>query len=232
LKKFINTLFRIFNTHPIEKTLSYRFKNKNYLDQALTHRSINSHARKNYERLEFLGDAVIDIVISKFLIKEFPMGDEGLLTQKRSGLVQKQFLGTMGNQLNLISYLSIDPNVNINNKKVKSRLESNMLEALLGAIYLDCGLNPCRKIINETIWKHRKEAWKTINYKGKLIEHCHSGSLENPVFLVSNVKGPEHKKIFEVQVKINGRTFPPGYGSNKKNAEQKAARKALELLSA
>jgi len=230
LKNLISFLYQIFNNHPIEKTLAYQFKNKNYLEQALTHRSINSHARKNYERLEFLGDAVIDIIISKLLIKEFPTGDEGLLTQKRSGLVQKQFLGSMGKKLNLISYLEIDSTVNISNKKVRYRLEANMLEALLGAIYLDGGLKPCHKIIYNNIWKHRLEAWKTINYKGKLIEYCHSGSLDNPIFLVSNVKGPEHKKTFEVQVKIKDRAFPPGFGSNKKAAEQKAAQKALVAL--
>tara|TARA_B100000029_G_scaffold315469_1_gene307892 strand:+ start:162 stop:860 length:699 start_codon:yes stop_codon:yes gene_type:complete len=230
LKKLIKYLSHIFYTHTIEKILAYRFKNKNYLEQALTHKSTNSHARKNYERLEFLGDAVIDIIISKLLIKEFPMGDEGLLTQKRSGLVQKEFLGSMGEKLNLISYLQIDSTVNISNKKVRYRLEANMLEALIGAIYLDGGLKPCHKIIYKNIWNHRLEAWKTINYKGKLIEYCHSGSLDNPIFLVSNIKGPEHKKTFEVQVKIKDRNFPPGFGSNKKAAEQKAAQKALVAL--
>ena len=104
IKRLINSLFRKFKSHPLEKILKYHFKNKDYLTQALTHRSKVSHPRKNYERLEFLGDAVIDIVISKFIMKEFQMGDEGVLTQKRSALVQKQFLGSMGNLLNLVSY--------------------------------------------------------------------------------------------------------------------------------
>ena len=163
-------------------------------------------------------------------MKEFPMGDEGLLTQKRSGLVQKQFLGSMGNHLNLISYASIDPTVNITNQKVLIRQSANLFEALIGAMYLDGGLNPCQRIIKETIWKHKKEAWKTKNYKGELIEYCHSDSLGTPVFLVSNVTGPDHLKMFEVHVKINEKTFPPGFGSNKKTAEQKAAENALVLL--
>ena len=229
-KWLFNTFSKNFKKHPIEKTLKYHFKNKNYLTQALTHRSKVSNPRKNYERLEFLGDAVIDIVISKFLMKEFPMGDEGLLTQKRSGLVQKQFLGSMGNHLNLISYASIDPTVNITNQKVLIRQSANLFEALIGAMYLDGGLNPCRRIIKETIWKHKKEAWKTKNYKGELIEYCHSNSLKTPVFLMSNVTGPEHQKMFEVHVKINGKIFSPGFGSNKKTAEQRAAENALDLL--
>jgi len=229
-KWLFNTFYQKLKKQPIEKILKYHFKNKNYLTQALTHRSKVSNPRKNYERLEFLGDAVIDIVISKFLMKEFPMGDEGLLTQKRSGLVQKQFLGSMGNHLNLISYASIDPTVNITNQKVLIRQSANLFEALIGAMYLDGGLSPCRRIIKETIWKHKKEAWKTKNYKGELIEYCHSDSLGTPVFLVSNVTGPDHLKMFEVHVKINEKTFPPGFGSNKKTAEQKAAENALVLL--
>ena len=89
LKKLLSLIK--LNSHPLEKTVKYYFTNNEYLSQALTHRSKISNPRKNYERLEFLGDAVIDIVISKLLIKEFPQGDEGLLTQKRSGLVQKKF---------------------------------------------------------------------------------------------------------------------------------------------
>ncbi|MDP6685292.1 MAG: ribonuclease III [Candidatus Marinimicrobia bacterium] len=230
IKRLIHSFFQKFTLHPLEKSLKYHFKNKDYLTQALTHRSTISNPRKNYERLEFLGDAVIDIVISKFLIKEFPVGDEGLLTKKRSGLVQKQFLGSMGNLFNLVSYLSIDSTVNLTNEKVSLRQSANLYEALLGAIYLDGGLKPCRRIIKDTIWEHKEEAWKTKNYKGDLIEHCHSDSLETPVFLVSNVTGPEHQKMFEVHVKINGKTFPPGFGSNKKTAEQKAAENALDLL--
>ena len=229
-KWLINILFRKFKPHPIEKTFKYHFKNKDYLTQALTHRSKVSNPKKNYERLEFFGDAVIDIVISKFLMKEFPMGDEGLLTLKRSGLVQKQFLGSIGNHLNLVSYLSIDSAVNLTDEKVSTRQSANLFEALIGALYLDGGLNPCQRIIKETIWKHKKEAWKTKNYKGELIEYCHSDSLGTPVFLVSNVTGQDHLKMFEVHVKINEKTFPPGFGSNKKTAEQKAAENALNLL--
>ncbi len=230
LKRLLTTFFQYLKKHPLEKTLKYHFKNKDYLIQALTHRSKVSNPRNNYERLEFLGDAVIDIIISHFLMKKFPLDDEGLLTKKRSGLVQKQFLGSMGNHLNLVSYISIDPTVNLTNQKVLIRQSANLFEALIGAVYLDGGLNPCRRIVKETIWKHKKEAWKTKNYKGELIEYCHSNLLKPPVFLVSNVTGPEHQKIFEVHVIINKKTFPPGFGSNKKAAEQRAAENTLDLL--
>ena len=230
VKQLFYSIFKNFTSHPLEKSLKYKFKNKDYLSQALTHRSHSTHPRENYERLEFLGDAVIDIVISKYLMKEFPNADEGFLTQRRSGLVQSNFLGSMANILNLLSYLSIDSTVDLSNEKVAIRQSANMFEAMIGGIYLDGGLKPCRRIIHDTIWTHREQAWTTINYKGKLIEYCHSDSLESPEFLISNVSGPDHQKLFEVKVKINGRTFPPGMGSNKKTAEQKAAENALGLL--
>jgi len=104
-------LFKSSKSDPLyklEKICGYHFRNRSYLKQAFTHRSITSNPRKNYERLEFLGDAVIDIVISKELMKEFPESDEGILTQKRSALVQKSFLSSMGRLLNLLDFLIID----------------------------------------------------------------------------------------------------------------------------
>ena len=100
-----NYLNKFFKPHPlfeVEKKCKYRFRNKKYLEQAFSHRSISSQPRENYERLEFLGDAVIDIVVSRELMREFPEGDEGILTQKRSALVQKAFLASMGKMLDLI----------------------------------------------------------------------------------------------------------------------------------
>ena len=96
---FFDFLFK-YSLSEIEKKCGYRFKDKNYLDQAFSHRSVSTKPRENYERLEFLGDAVIDMVISRELMREFPEGDEGILTQKRAALVQKSFLSSMGQLLN------------------------------------------------------------------------------------------------------------------------------------
>ncbi|MFQ6604108.1 MAG: ribonuclease III [Fidelibacterota bacterium] len=214
----------------LESNIGYRFKNVNYLTQAFTHRSIDPEPRKNYERLEFLGDAVIDIIISRALMREYPVGDEGLLTQKRAALVQKSFLANMGNLINILDYLIIDPTVNMSVEKIADRQSANCMEALVGAMYLDGGIRPCRKFVLDTIWRHRSEAWKSTNYKGRLIEFCHSQSIANPRFIVSNVSGPEHQKMFEVLVKIGSDSYQPGIGSNKKAAEQAAAQNALDSL--
>ena len=216
----------------LEKKINYIFYNKEYLNQAFTHKSLNTEPRKNYERLEFLGDAVIDIIVSRELMRDFPEGDEGLLTQRRAALVQKPYLASIGNLLNLMDYLMIEKSVNLEIEKIAEKQQANLFEALIGAIYLDGGIEPCRKLILETIWTYRHEAWKTTNYKGKLIEYCHSKNIENPLFLVKDITGPDHQRTFEIQVKVGSKKYSSGMGTNKKAAEQTAAKLALEEMGA
>ena len=216
----------------LEKKINYIFHNKEYLNQAFTHKSLNTEPRKNYERLEFLGDAVIDIIVSRELMRDFPEGDEGLLTQRRAALVQKPYLASIGHLLDLMDYLMIEKSVNLEIEKIAEKQQANLFEALIGAIYLDGGIEPCRKLILETVWTYRHEAWKTTNYKGKLIEYCHSKNIENPLFMVKDISGPDHQRTFEIQVKIGLKKYSSGTGTNKKTAEQIAAKLALEEMGA
>ena len=216
----------------LEKKINYIFHNKEYLNQAFTHKSLNTEPRKNYERLEFLGDAVIDSIVSRELMRDFPEGDEGLLTQRRAALVQKPYLASIGHLLDLMDYLMIEKSVNLEIEKIAEKQQANLFEALIGAIYLDGGIEPCRKLILETVWTYRHEAWKTTNYKGKLIEYCHSKNIENPLFLVKDITGPDHQRTFEIQVKIGLKKYSSGMGTNKKTAEQIAAKLALEEMGA
>ena len=216
----------------LEKKINYIFHNKEYLNQAFTHKSLNTEPRKNYERLEFLGDAVIDIIVSRELMRDFPEGDEGLLTQRRAALVQKPYLASIGHLLDLMDYLMIEKSVNLEIEKIAEKQQANLFEALIGAIYLDGGIEPCRKLILETVWTYRHEAWKTTNYKGKLIEYCHSKNIENPLFLVKDITGPDHQRTFEIQVKVGSKKYSSGMGTNKKAAEQTAAKLALEEMGA
>jgi ribonuclease-3 len=165
-------------------------------------------------------------------MREFPDGDEGLLTQRRASLVQKPFLATIGHLLDLMDHLKIEHSVNLNIEKIADKQLANLFEALIGAMYLDGGIEPCRRLILDTIWAHKEDAWKSTNYKGKLIEYCHSHEIENPVFLVKDISGPDHQKTFEIQVKIGSKTYASGLGTNKKTAEQTAAQLALEELGA
>ena len=230
LKQFF--IDRTESVSSIEKKINYIFHNKDYIRQAFTHKSLDTSPRKNYERLEFLGDAVLDIIVSRELMREFREGDEGLLTQRRASLVQKPFLATIGHLLDLMDHLKIEHSVNLNIEKIADKQLANLFEALIGAMYLDGGIEPCRRLILDTIWAHKEEAWKSTNYKGKLIEYCHSHEIENPVFLVKDISGPDHQKTFEIQVKIGSKTYASGLGTNKKTAEQTAAQLALEELGA
>jgi len=224
--------FNRSQANPLEKKIHYVFNRREYLTQAFTHKSILSGPRQNYERLEFLGDAVLDIVVSKALMKEFPEGDEGLLTQRRAFLVQKSHLAKMGKLLDLMDHLNIESSVNLSVDKIAEKQQANLFEALIGAMFLDGGMEPCKKLIMKTVWAHRDHAWESTNFKGKLIEFCHQRSMGNPSFQVKNVTGPDHSKTFEVQVFIDGEAFPTGVATNKKSAEQLAAKGALEKLGA
>ena len=236
LKHFVRNIRHLFkgsnSITKIEKKIDYTFHNKNYLKQAFTHKSINNSPRFNYERLEFLGDSVLDIVISRELMREFPEGDEGLLTQRRAALVQKPFLANIGQLLDLMDYLKIEDNVDLNIDKIADKQLANIYEALIGAVYLDGGINPCKRLIIKTVWEHRKEGWKSTNYKGKLIEYCHSKNFNNPNFKLKDIFGPDHERTFEIQVIIGRKLYSSGFGTNKKDAEQTAAKLALEELGA
>ena len=233
LFKNIKSLFIKSNSiTKIENKIDYSFRNKQLVEQAFTHKSINNSPRFNYERLEFLGDSVLDIVISRELMREFPDGDEGLLTQRRAALVQKPFLANIGRLLNLMDYLKIEQNIDLTINKIADKQLANIFEALIGAIYLDGGITPCKVLILNTIWEHRREGWKSTNYKGKLIEFCHLKSFDNPIFKLKDIFGPDHERTFEIQVTIGNKIYSPGYATNKKTAEQIAAQLALEELGA
>ena len=214
----------------IEKKIGYSFQNKQLLEQAFTHKSINNSPRYNYERLEFLGDSVLDIIISRELMREFPDGDEGLLTQRRAALVQKPFLANIGRLLDLMDFLKIEQNIDLTINKIADKQLANIFEALIGAIYLDGGIVPCKILILNTVWAHRKEGWKSTNYKGRLIEFCHVKNYDNPIFKLKDMSGPDHERTFEIQVAIGDKIYSPGYATNKKTAEQLAAQLALEEL--
>tara|TARA_Y100000590_G_scaffold443871_1_gene573877 strand:- start:374 stop:1087 length:714 start_codon:yes stop_codon:yes gene_type:complete len=230
LSTFLAFLRGIGSTSPLEKQIKYTFRNKQYLTQAFTHKSLNTKPCRNYERLEFLGDAVLDIIVSRELLREFPEGDEGLLTQKRAALVQKPYLAQMGTLLHLMDYLQIESGVDLSIEKIAEKQLANIYESLIGAIYLDGGLIPCRELILNTVWSYRNDAWKATNFKGRLIEYCHSKEIDNPNFLIKDISGPDHQRTFEVHVKIGKQTYPSGLGTNKKTAEQRAAKMALEEM--
>ena len=214
----------------LEARLQYTFGNTYYLEKAITHRSVQNHSLGNYERLEFVGDAVIDQTISLWLFKRYPQSDEGTLTKKRSTLVNREFLGIMGKNLQVMDVVRIDPSVNIKDPKVSTKISADIYEAIVGAIYFDGGYNEASKFIKRTLCKSEFLSGEDQNYKGQLIEYCHSNSLPVPQFNIIEFYGPEHEKTFIINVIIPSLQKWKGIGSTKKSAEQDGAQNALNTL--
>ena len=202
------------------------------LEKAITHKSFNTKVSHNYEQLEFLGDAILDEIISDLLLKKFPNADEGYLTQKRSSLVRKSFLHKIGQKFSLIKYLRSDNSLDLNDKKVIENQTANMFEAIIAAIKLDSGISDCYSFIKKTLWKNKNMAWESVNYKGLLIEYCQSRELGSPKFITSNTFGPDHEKTFKIIVEIKGEIKATASGKTKKSAEQKASKKIMEQIKA
>ena len=214
----------------LEVRLQYTFGNTYYLEKAITHRSVQHHSFGNYERLEFVGDAVIDQTISLWLFKRYPQSDEGTLTKKRSTLVNREFLGIMGNNIQVMDVLRADPSVNITDPKVATKIAADIYEAIVGAIYLDGGYHEASKFIKRTLCISEHLADEDQNFKGRLIEYCHSNSLATPQFNIIESYGPEHEKTFIINVIIPPDQIWKGVGSTKKSAEQDGAQNAINTL--
>ncbi len=213
-----------------EKKIKYQFVNTYYLEKALTHRSIKNHYEGNYERLEFLGDAIIDHVVSQWLFKKYTESDEGALTKKRAALVNREFLAMLGQNLRVTEVVNIDSGVNINDDKVANNISADVYEAIVGAIYLDGGYKNAAKFITRTLCLSEHLAKEDSNYKGQLIEYCHSQNLPTPQFEIVESYGPEHERTFTILVRINSKQHWTGIGSTKKSAEQDGAQRAIEYL--
>ena len=230
--RIIKTLFskKSFKIKQFEKQLQYTFSDTYYLEKALTHRSIQNHSEGNYERLEFLGDAIIDQTVSIWLFKKYPQSDEGTLTKKRSSLVNRDFLSMLGKKLNVMDIIRIEQSVNINDSKVITNIASDVYEAIVGAIYLDGGFKEVSSFIKRTLCLSEHLADGDLNYKGQLIEFCHSSNLSAPQFSIIDSRGPEHEKTFIIKVVISPDKSWRGIGSTKKAAEQDGAQRAINFL--
>jgi ribonuclease-3 len=230
--RIIKTLFskKSFKIKQFEKQLQYTFSDTYYLEKALTHRSIQNHSEGNYERLEFLGDAIIDQTVSIWLFKKYPQSDEGTLTKKRSSLVNRDFLSMLGKKLNVMDVIRIEQSVNINDPKVITNIASDVYEAIVGAIYLDGGFKEVSSFIKRTLCLSEHLADGDLNYKGQLIEFCHSSNLSAPQFSIIDSRGPEHEKTFIIKLVISPDKSWRGIGSTKKAAEQDGAQRAINFL--
>ena len=216
------------NYQSLEKKINIKFKNTNLLIQSLTHKSHNS--LKNNEKIEFLGDRVLGLVIAKKLLEIYPDEKEGILDKKFASLVNKRTCLEIAKNINLEKYiLTFNPN----NKKVKieDKIISDCCEALIGALYLDKGLNITEKIILD-LWKNhiKKSVVTQIDAKTKLQELALKNFKKLPIYKLISNTGPRHKPLFKVGVKLPNTKYFIALGKSKKDAEQNAAIECLKNI--
>jgi ribonuclease III len=212
----------------LEKKLNLKFQNLKILIKSLTHKSYD--AKNNNEKIEFLGDRVLGLIIAKRLLEIYPEEKEGILDKKFASLVNKKKCLEVAKKIELDKYILI---FNPKNKKIKieDKVIADCLEALIGAIYLDKGLVIVEKFILK-LWKDhiRASIVTQIDPKTKLQEHSLKVHKILPVYKLISNSGPRHKPLFKVAVKITNTKFYTAEGNSKKDAEQNAASLCLESI--
>lgn len=204
----------------LETLIGYTFKNKSHLETALTHSSIRS--QDHYERYEFLGDAVIDLVVAKLLIDAHPNSPEGELSKMRATLVSSYGLSQAGSELGLERFIRAKQEMNQN-------LVADVVEALCGAIFLDSTFENAFKF-GELLFKDRVKTVSPRDPKTELQELLHQLNKEPPVYELESTEGPDHAPTFSSIVKIEGQVLGRGQGESKKLSQARAAEEALEKL--
>jgi ribonuclease-3 len=215
----------------LEKRLNYTFKNKQLIIEALTHKSYKKPY--NNERLEFLGDAVLDLIVGEYLFSKFPNSNEGILSKIRASLVNESGFTLLARAINLGEYIYLSAAEENNNGRNKPSLLSNAFEAVIGAVYLEAGLEKAKEIaISLLEASHPKIDLDTLSkdYKTALQELTQATHGVTPQYEMLGSSGPDHKKEFEIAVTLNGETIATAKGKSKKEAQQKAAQIALEAL--
>ncbi len=215
----------------LEKRLGYTFKNKQLIIEALTHKS--DKKPYNNERLEFLGDAVLDLIVGEYLFNKFPKSNEGILSKIRASLVNESGFTLLARAIDLGSYIYLSPAEENNNGRNKPSLLSNAFEAVIGAVYLEAGLDTAKKIAIDLLEAaHPKIDLDTLSkdYKTALQELTQATHGVTPQYELLGSSGPDHKKEFEIAVRLNDETIASARGKSKKEAQQKAAKIALEAL--
>ncbi|MEN6333427.1 MAG: ribonuclease III [Phycisphaerales bacterium] len=216
----------------IEQILGHQFSDQAILVKAFTHSSSVDNRLDSNERLEFLGDAILSIVICQRLFEKFTSYPEGELTKMKSMLVSRGTCAQVAKRLNLPRYLVVGKGMS-SHKSFPMSLAAGLLEAVIAALYIDSGFEPTRDFILRNFATFLDEIDSEEahgNYKSLLQQHAQEQFSASPSYVLLDEKGPDHNKCFESEVVIDQRHFPSAWGANKKEAEQKAAYNALAEL--
>lgn len=218
----------------LEKTIDYKFNNTRYLDEALTHSSYANEQGDGTpcnERMEFLGDAVLQIISAEYLFSKFPEMPEGKLTKLRSSLVCTQSLSSFAREIELGSYLRMGKGETASGGSDRPSVLEDAFEALIAAIYLDGGMEEAKKFVLKFLSREvNSHHTNFTDYKSLLQEIIQQNPDEILTYTVVGTSGPDHDKRFDVELKLNSNVIGRGHGTSKKNAEQHAAKEALELM--
>src|SRR5829696_678719 len=215
-----------------QDVLHYTFRDETYLREALTHASGANHRLASNERLEFLGDAILGAIVCELLFRKFPEYLEGDLTRIKSVVVSRRTCAKISQNLGLDEFLVLGKGMGGQDETPSSAL-ADVFESLIGAIYLDGGMEAAKRFIVRHI---EAEIDATVggqggsNYKSHLQQVAQRLFGETPIYLLLDEKGPDHSKCFKVSAQIGSRCYPPAWGPNKKDAEQLAAMNALGQL--
>ena len=219
----------------LEAKLNYFFKNTVLLEAALIHKSIYNQESDHSiaERLEYLGDSVLELAITEYLFKTFHDKDEGFLTKKRSKIISKVYLNKKAGEIGLAKYILVkEDEINLTRQK-RSSLTADTMESLFGAIFLDCSYQEAKYVIQNLILSNFDELISHTdlqNYKSILQEFSHTKFAKNPVYEIIKEAGPEHQKKFYAKVSVGTKYSSRGSGKSNKTAEQKAARNLLKKI--
>ena len=220
----------------LEAKLEYSFKNIDLLKKALTHTSLFNQKEEeinHFQRLEFLGDSVLNLTVSEYLYFKFPFSSEGELSKMKSIIISQQFLVNFASQIGLKNFISLGKGVDLKQGRGKFSILTDCLEACLGAIYLDGGIIHCQRIINNFLEKENIDSLikdQINDYKTYLQELTQKIFNCLPLYRVIKEEGLEHQKIFYTEVSIKNHVYGIGSGKNKKESEQNSAYHALRKL--
>jgi len=220
---------------PLEKKLNLKFKNKDLLIQAFCHRSYLNENPDFYldhnERLEFLGDAILELIVTEYLYQKYPKKPEGELTNWRAALVNAKMLSEVSRDLGFNDFLLLSRGETKELGKARQYILANIFEALIGAIYLDQGLDSCEKFIKKNLIKklpHIIEAGLFRDAKSRFQEEAQERTGITPIYKVLEEWGPDHARHFIIGVFLDKELVAKGEGSSKQEAEETAAKNALE----
>jgi ribonuclease III len=228
---------RFTSLKELEARLGYQFDQIEWLDQALTHKSFihqtNTPVKESNEVLEFLGDAVLNLVVSHLLLKTFPEAHEGILSMRRAHLVKRSSLAHLSKEIRLEDHLLLGKSELIDGGRKKSSILANTYEALIGAIYTDSGFDRTLEVLQHHLGPYLQAEIPPLlfnDYKSLLQEQAQRTQGRSPKYQVLQEEGPDHDKRFQASVSVGGEVKGIGWGKSKKEAEQEAAKKALEEL--